>query len=194
MKEAIVYVGVDVAKAYLDAAYENQRRRVPNDAAGRKQLVEWLEQIDGTVQVVCEASGGYERALLEVLQKHKIKVSLVQASRVRQFARAAGIWAKTDTIDAGVLRAFGRAIQPPESVLKGAVQERLREVESQRRHLSRVLVMEQNRRAHRPLSGSLSGLASQSDPGRLLSTIARGRETTQARSHGHDAKTFAGLE
>jgi transposase len=48
------------------------------------------------VQVICEASGGYERAL----HRAQIKVSLVQASRVRQFARAAGILAKTDAIDA----------------------------------------------------------------------------------------------
>ena len=50
--------------------------------------------------------------LIAALQHHKIKVSLVQASRVRQFARASGIWAKTDRIDAAVLCAFGEAIKP----------------------------------------------------------------------------------
>jgi transposase len=55
------------------------------------------------VQVICEASGGYERGVLRALQHAGVVVSLVQASRVRQFARAAGVLAKTDAIDASVL-------------------------------------------------------------------------------------------
>jgi transposase len=41
-----------------------------------------------------------------------VKVSLVQANRVRQFARAAGILAKTDRIDAEVLCGFGKLMHP----------------------------------------------------------------------------------
>lgn len=149
MKEQQVYVGVDVAKAYLDVAWEKQSpRRVPNDRAGRKQLMRWLEQISGSVQVICEASGGYERGLVQALHGAGVKVSVVQASRVRQFARAAGILAKTDSLDAGVLCAFGQAMQPQVSEPPSEPQqERLREMESQRRHLSRVLAGQQNRGA-----------------------------------------------
>ena len=147
MSEEQVYVGVDVAKAYLDVAWERRVRRVPNDVAGRKQLVKWLKQIEGAVQVICEASGGYERGVLKALQTGGLKVSLVQAGRVRQFARAAGILAKTDSIDAQVLCAFGQAIRPEQSVASEPQQDKLREVESQRRHLSRLLVVEQNRGA-----------------------------------------------
>jgi len=50
------------------------------------------------VQVICEPSGGYERVLIRALVGAQIKVSLVPANRVRQFARAAGILAKTDRI------------------------------------------------------------------------------------------------
>jgi transposase len=57
--------------------------------------------------VICESSGGYERRLAQALAGARIKVSLVQANRVRQFARAAGILAKTDRIDAEVLCEFG---------------------------------------------------------------------------------------
>ena len=147
MKEQIVYVGVDVAKAFLDVAWEQQSWRVTNDAAGRSALVKRLSQSAGSIQVICEASGGYERALLQALQRGGIKVSLVQASRVRQYARASGVLAKTDSIDAQVLCRFGQAIRPQATAEPKPHQEKLRELESQRRHLSRLLVAEQNRSA-----------------------------------------------
>jgi transposase len=99
------------------------------------------------VQVICESSGGYERALVQALVGAQFKVSLVQANRVRQFARAAGILAKTDRIDAKVLCAFGEAMQPGTISASQLEQEHLRELESQRRHLTHLLVMEQNRAA-----------------------------------------------
>jgi transposase len=148
MSEAKVYCGVDVAKAFLDVAWGKERRRVSNDVSGRKQIVKWLGPIRGEVQVICEASGGYERGLIASLHQHQIAISLVQASRVRQFARASGIWAKTDRIDAGVLCAFGEAIKPAAlAAPRLAEQEKLRELESQRRHLTSLLVAEANRQA-----------------------------------------------
>ena len=147
MKKQNVYVGMDVAKAWLDVAWEKESMRVANDAAGSKQLVARLKQIGGCVQVVCEASGGYERAVVEALHAAGFGLSVVQASRVRQYARAAGILAKTDCLDAEVLCAFGKAMEPEVSARKEPAQEQLREVESQRRHLSRLLVAEQNRSA-----------------------------------------------
>jgi transposase len=147
MKQEIVYIGIDVAKAHLDVAWEKQFHRLPNDVAGTKQLLCLLKAIAGEVQVICEASGGYERALVQALQSAGVAVSVVQASRVRQFARAAGIWAKSDSIDAALLCAFGQAMQPELESAKSPQQERLREVEGQRRHLSRLLVGEQNRSA-----------------------------------------------
>ena len=81
MSKEEVYVGVDVAKAYLDVAWEKQARRVANDAAGTKRLVKWLKQIEGTVRVICEASGGYERGVVKALQADGLKVSVVQAGQ-----------------------------------------------------------------------------------------------------------------
>jgi transposase len=147
MKEQQVYVGVDVAKASLDLAWGEESWRVPNDARGRSALVERLGQLVGSVQVICEASGGYERGLIQALQGAGMRVSLVQASRVRQYARASGVWAKTDPIDARLLCAFGQAIRPAATATLPPHQDKLRQRESQRRHLSRLLTAEQNRRA-----------------------------------------------
>jgi transposase len=147
MKEELVYLGVDIAKAYLDAALGNEKRRFSNDALGHRQLINWIKQMLAPVQVICEPSGGYERALVRALARARVKISLVPANRVRQFARAAGILAKTDRIDAKLLCAFAEAMQPGTISASQLEQEHLRELESQRRHLTHLLVMEQNRAA-----------------------------------------------
>ena len=147
VKEELAYCGVDIAKSYLDAAIGNGKRRFANDAVGHRELIKWVKQIKGSVQVICEPSGGYERALIQALARAGVQTSLVQANRVRQFARAAGILAKTDRIDAEVLCEFGKVMQPQTVTAATLEQEHLRELESQRRHLTRLLVMEQNRGA-----------------------------------------------
>ncbi len=146
MKQLIVYIGIDVAKAHLDVAWAEQSRRFNNDKVGRATLVKWIKQKQsGPVQVICEASGGYEQELLDALAEAALAVSLVQATRVRQYARAAGILAKTDKVDARVLARFGAAMRPEPTSPRSAAQKLLRELESQRRHLSDLLVAEQNR-------------------------------------------------
>jgi len=147
VKEEFVYLGVDIAKSYLDAAIGSEKRRFANDAVGHRALIKWIKEIEGLVQVICEPSGGYERALIRALVGTQIRVSLVPANRVRQFARAAGILAKTDRIDAKVLCIFAEAMQPGTISGSQLEQEHLRELESQRRHLTHLLVMEQNRGA-----------------------------------------------
>ena len=147
MKEELVYLGVDIAKSYLDAAIGNEKRRFANERIGHRELIKWVKQLKVPVQVICESSGGYERALVQALVGAQLKVSLVQANRVRQFARAAGILAKTDRIDAKLLCHFAKAMQPGTISASELEQEHLRELESQRRHLAHLLVMEQNRAA-----------------------------------------------
>src|SRR6266446_1180257 len=147
MKEELVYLGVDIAKSYLDGAIGSEKRRFSNDTVGHRQLIGWIKQTEGAVQVICESSGGYERKLVQALARARVKVSLVQANRVRQFARASGILAKTDRIDAEVLCEFGRVMRPQTVTAATLEQEHLRELESQRRHLTHLLVMEQNRSA-----------------------------------------------
>jgi len=144
MNKEVVYFGVDVAKTCLDAAVGSERRRLPNDSKGFRELIAWIKQTGASVQMICEPSGGYERGLIQSLTAAQIKVSLVPANRVRQFARAAGILAKTDKIDARVLCAFGEAMKPATLRASDLEREQLRELESQRRHLIHVLVMEQN--------------------------------------------------
>jgi transposase len=185
MKQNVVYIGVDVAKEHLDVAWEKQSRRFKNDKRGRAALVAWIKQSARAVQLICEASGGYEQSLVEKLDQSEIKVSLVQANRVRQYARAAGILSKTDKVDARVLSSFGAAMRPKPTVSRSAKQKQLREYEAQRRHLSSILVAEQNRLAQlscgqlRTLSRSLISKVKKqmaTIDGRIASLIAQDQE------------------
>ncbi len=95
MKEQVVYCGIDVAKSHLDVALEQKRWRVTNTKSQISRLVRQLKALPA-LQVICEASGGYEQALVRALQQASVAVSLIQPQRVRQFARSAGMLAKTD--------------------------------------------------------------------------------------------------
>src|SRR5215475_10973827 len=105
MNKAVVYVGVDVSKAYLDVAWAERSRRFANNKRGLSELMKWIGQ--SAVHLICEASGGYERGLLDAAEQNAITLCLVPANRVRQYARAAGILAKTDEVVARVLCTFG---------------------------------------------------------------------------------------
>lgn len=108
-----IWVGVDVSKRHLDVAIEGETkvRRVANSAEAHQQLADELEAL-GAVQVVMEATGGYQREVHCVLHGRGIGVSVVHPRQVREFAGAMGKLAKTDRIDAGVLVRFGHACRP----------------------------------------------------------------------------------
>ncbi|VUD69406.1 hypothetical protein TDB9533_04773 [Thalassocella blandensis] len=55
-----------------------------------------------------EATGGYESALAEACAEKELPIIIVQPTQVRQFAKAQGLLAKTDKIDARLIADFGR--------------------------------------------------------------------------------------
>ena len=101
-KPAVTYVGLDVSKDRLDYTLDGLRvAQVPNTPAGHARLVTQLRRQPG-VRVVCEASGGSERAVVAHLLTAGLEVCVVHPGRVRAFAHAEGLLAKTDRIDAGL--------------------------------------------------------------------------------------------
>lgn len=97
------------------------------------------------MQVICEPSGGYERDLLEALWAAELTVSLVHAARVRAFAQAQGLLAKTDPIDAVVLREFGELLHPNPLAAPSAERDRLAAFVQRREQLVNILSMEEQR-------------------------------------------------
>jgi len=129
------YVGLDISKARLDYTLDETRASdVTNDAAGHASLIHWL-QSQPNVRVVCEASGGYERTILGRLLEKGIEVCVVQPGRARAFAHAAGLMAKTDRIDAQMLRHYGQAVKLRLAQATDPSVAKLRDLMDQRRDL-----------------------------------------------------------
>lgn len=139
------YAGLDVAKDRLDYALPDERAGyVSNNAEGHARLLRLLRSFAG-VRVVCEASGGDERAAVAALLAGGLEVCVVQPGRVRAFALAEGLLAKTDPIDAALLRRFGEKMQPRLAVPTDPAAATLRELLEHRRGLSDQLVAVRNR-------------------------------------------------
>ena len=142
------YAGIDIGKASLDVSLAGQPPcRYANDPAGRAALLTALKKLPQPVQVICEPSGGYERDLLAALWAAGLAVSLVHAARVRAFARAQGRLAKTDPIDAVVLRQFGEVFTPAPLAAPAAERARLAALVQRREQLVNLLATEEQRLA-----------------------------------------------
>jgi len=139
-------VGIDVGKEKLDVGVATQKRirDWANDEAGRAELSDWVVGQEASL-VVVEASGGYEAALVSELVGREQEVALVNPTRVRAFARAEGILAKTDKIDAGVIARFGATMKPQVRVRRDEAQVELNEQVTRRRQLVLMLTSEKNR-------------------------------------------------
>ena len=104
-------IGVDVSKDQLDATVRpnNESCRFPNDPAGIEALVAWARSF-APERIVFESTGRYQQKAVGALLTAGLPAVVVNARQVRDFAKATGHLAKTDTIDAAVLAHFGEAI------------------------------------------------------------------------------------
>ena len=148
MTPAKVYVGIDVAKRRLDIALwpTGEQRTLANDATDINELVTWL-QTQQPQLIVLEATGGYERAVVASLGAAALPVVVVNPRQVRDFARAVGRLAKTDTLDAAVLARFAEAVKPSPRPLPHAQMELLRALVTRRRQVVEMLTAERQRLA-----------------------------------------------
>jgi transposase len=139
-------IGIDVGKEKLDAALNGQKRvkSWANDETDRAKLAAWV--VDQQVAlVVVEASGGYEARIVSELVERGQAVALVNPTRVRAFARAAGVLAKTDKIDARTIAYFGATMAPRAQARRSQAQLALNESVTRRRQLVLMITAERNR-------------------------------------------------
>lgn len=139
----ILYVGLDVAKLSLELHLAGQSHALSNDAKGHAQLLKLLCP-HPEAHVICEATGGYEQPVVRVCQAAGLPVSIIEAGRVRFFARAQGQRAKTDPIDAAVLSAYGQTFQPKATPAASPQQQQLAELTQRRRQLIQLQTIERN--------------------------------------------------
>lgn len=137
------YVGIDISKGKLDAALSegDEVLQFSNDEEGLKKLKEKLTSKKKTL-IVMEASGGYEQLPAKWLQKRGYCVSVVNPKRVRDHAKASGKFAKTDRIDAQIIRSYGYAYQPKAQEASSDVRKELEDCVKRRGQVVKLLALE----------------------------------------------------
>jgi len=142
------YGGIDVSKDCLDVMVlpERQSFSVDNNAAGCSELLNRLRGLS-IVAVGIEPSGGYERSVIRALLAAGLSVRRINPNKLRQFARARGVLAKNDRLDARLIAEYV-AIMPTRVVQRDPAAEQLAEVVTMRRQLCDEHVAVANQTAH----------------------------------------------
>ena len=95
--------------------------------------------------IILEATGNLEMPLAAALQAGRLPVAVVNPRQVRDFARATGALAKTDSIDARLLALFGARVKPEIRPLPNQKAREMRNLLTRRRQLIEMLTAEHNR-------------------------------------------------
>jgi transposase len=146
-----VFGGIDVAKAELVwAAWSAAAGRiaggvVANTPAGIADLGAQLTAL-GPVRIVCEATGGLERAVVAGLTAAALPIRVVNPRRVRALAGALAPHAKTDPIDALLLARYAHVAAPPARPAPDPRTADLKALFTRRRQVVAARVAETNQR------------------------------------------------
>jgi transposase len=128
------FVGIDVAKEKLDIAVlgETKASQVTNDEKGIASLIKKMTALKPDL-IVVEATGRYQRAVVLGMYEAGLPVAVVNPARVRQYARACGLLAKTDKLDAFNLAEFGKQVKPRQFEAKSEAQTGGRDVKGRKK-------------------------------------------------------------
>ena len=139
------FAGIDVSKDRLDVMVlpEEQFSSVSNDPTGWAKLVEQLRG-SSIAAIGLEASGGYERGVMRSLLAAGMSVRQVNPFKLRQFAKASGVLAKNDPLDARMIASFVAIMPTRPAQPRAPTLERLVEMLAVRRQLSAEKVAAEN--------------------------------------------------
>jgi transposase len=126
------YIGIDVSKLHLDIHNNGQATQIPNTEKAIRTL---LKSLPADAMLVCESSGGYEAMLITEAHAASRSIARINARQVRDFAKAQGRLAKTDTLDAQAITAFAQALHPSPLSLPDPLQHELAGLAKIRSHL-----------------------------------------------------------
>ena len=140
------YIGVDVSKDLLDVKVlpSNESQQFSNDDPGIKKFITFVKKIDPQL-IVFESTGGLEMLAVSSLMEKHLPVVVINPRQVRDFAKATGRLAKTDSIDADTIARFARDIRPEVRPIKDEHTRLLSALSARRRQIVDMLVAEKNR-------------------------------------------------
>lgn len=151
METGAAFVGIDVSSQWLDvASCGGMLGRFCNDDGGISALIERL-QLEPVQLILVEATGGYEIAATAALRAAGLPVAVVNPRQARDFARAMGILAKTDSLDSVALADFAAVLASRsgvEAIIRPVPSEEQRNLQAlvqRRQHLLQMIGAEQNR-------------------------------------------------
>ncbi|MGW9820808.1 mutator family transposase/transposase [Methylorubrum extorquens] len=91
---------------------QKQMARRPRSRSPSRCLARRLDSLPVAL-VLLEATGGFEASVAAALATLGLPLCIVNPRQIRDFARAMGRLAKTDTLDAEVIALFAERIRPP---------------------------------------------------------------------------------
>lgn len=145
MKATTSYLGIDTGKNHLHLGSTQRCLAVfDNTPAGHRQLLKRIVKL-APICIAIEASGGYERMVVEALQDAELPVAVVAPSCVRHFAKSAKVLAKTDAIDAAVIARYAQAHRPEPTPKTPESTRKLRALRDRREQIVEDRVREENR-------------------------------------------------
>ena len=145
MNTGKVYIGVDVSKKKLDMDNSNRFISYNNNLEGFEQIIDHFKSLKQKVHFVCESTGGYEKSFIHLMIARGFNASIVNAGRMRCFAKGCGLYAKTDKIDAKVITRFAEVMEPKAICLPPKNIQLLNELTVRRQQLVEMRTQEKNK-------------------------------------------------
>ncbi len=135
------YIGIDVAKLHLDIHQDGKASRIPNN---EKSITGFLKSLSEHSMIVCESSGGFEALLISLAHIHLRSIARINARQVRDFAKAKGRLAKSDSIDAQILAEFGQTFRPSPLSIPDQLQQEIAALVKLRAHFLTQITQNNN--------------------------------------------------
>ena len=144
-RETKINVGIDVGKHQLDVFIHERQIHftATNDAQGIRQALNRLRRYS-IERIVVEATGRREYEFVVAAAELQLPVIICQPIKVRRYAGAQGVLAKTDKIDATILASYAAVMQPPVRPLAIGNIRKIRDMMARRRQLIEMSTMEKN--------------------------------------------------
>ena len=149
MSDVSVFFGIDVSKTSFDVDQfppGPAPRSFPQDQAAFAAFIASLPP-PGTCLIALEATGSYESEVVAALLSAGHAVAIVNPRAIRNFAKAIGVLAKTDRLDAAVIARFAHDVKPRPTAQISGKQADLDQLVARRRQLVELRIAESNRHA-----------------------------------------------
>ncbi|MBL8155910.1 MAG: IS110 family transposase [Anaerolineae bacterium] len=150
---AQVYVGADIAAEQITIDWLDTQTQTGEQLSleqSERDYARLLKRLTrqaqpAAIHVVMEATGNYWMAFASFLHAAGLIVSVLNPSQARHFAQARLQRAKTDPVDAALLRDYGRLLQPDPWVPPPPICQQLQQLLNRREDLLQIRTAERNR-------------------------------------------------